>query len=140
MVRGGYLVLVMCQGRIESDGLPKNLDCLSMIIQFLVSLAQLKVRIRIVGLYAGSLLQKGNTQVPLSLKIVDHTQIVVGKVLFRIGSHLNLELFQGFAGLALALIEKIGDAKIIVGAWKASIKCNGLLKLLYRVRHETSLS
>src|SRR5688572_12403003 len=139
MMRRSYLALVVSQVRIKGDCFPEYLNSPVVMAQFLICLAELKIRIRVVRLYRRGLLQEGYGKVPLPLEVVDYPQIVVGKELVRVCCQLELEFFQGFPRFALTLIEEIGDPEIVVGPRKLRIKRNRLLKFLNRFRQQTTL-
>src|SRR5712672_2635694 len=108
-----------------------------MIIQFLISLTQLKVSVGIVGLYRRSFPQRGYGQIPLPLKVIDDAKIVIRKKFLMILSYFKHEFLDGLVDLFLALVEEIGNAKIVVGPGKVFIKRDRLFKFLSRIPQQT---
>ena len=82
-------------------------------------------------------MKEADSEIPVSPKDINNTEIIVGEVFVRVSSQLNLEFFQRVAKLGLPFIHQIGEAEIVVSTWETRIKSDGLPELFYRFRQET---
>src|ERR1043166_9930984 len=139
-MRRGHLVVVVCERRIECDGFLEYFDSILVPARALVSLAQVEIRIRIVGLFLCRLLEQRDGRFKLTVHDVKDAEVEVGKIFFGIGSQLNLELFGRVGDSSGAVLIQVGQSEIVVNTRELRIERDCLLALFSRLGQETRLA